>query len=137
VTLALDTSVFVDLVRGRGPTIRGRLDAAILVGETLVTSLIVYHELQFGVAASRDPVGQAQNVADVLEGVDIEPLTENDAVVAAQVRASLKRQGRPIGPYDALIAGQALARGWTLVTSNVREFERVAGLDVRNWAEEG
>jgi tRNA(fMet)-specific endonuclease VapC len=108
-----------------------------LAGETLVTSLIVYHELRFGVAASRDPVREAQNVDDVLEGVTIEPLSEDDVIVAARVRAALKQQGAGIGPYDALIAGQALARGWTLVTSNVREFQRVAGLIVQSWNQEG
>lgn len=134
-TLALDTNVFVDLIRERRPSVRLRYRAALLAGEALVTSLIVYHELQFGVLLNRDPDVEAGIVTEALRGVVVEPLTENDAVVAAQVRASLKRLGRPIGPYDALIAGQALARGWTLVTSNVREFERVAGLDVRNWAE--
>lgn len=101
----------------------------------MVTSLIVFHELQFGVAASHDPAGEALNVEEVLVGVTIEPLNENDALVAASVRAVLKRSGRPIGSYDALIAGQALARGWTLVTSNVGEFSRVEGLQVEDWSQ--
>jgi tRNA(fMet)-specific endonuclease VapC len=45
----------------------------------------------------------------------------------------LKARGTPIGPYDTLIAGQAMARGLTLVTRNTREFERVVGLSVENW----
>ncbi|KRA61845.1 hypothetical protein ASD79_06980 [Caulobacter sp. Root655] len=134
-TLAFDTNVFVDLIQGRKPIIRRRRDKVILARETVVASLIVYHELQFGVAASRDPAGEALNVADVLEGVAIEPLSEEDVIVAARVRAVLKRQGASIGPYDGLIAGQALARGWTLVTSNVREFSRVEGLDVQDWSQ--
>lgn len=131
--LALDTNVFVDLIRGRKLIIRQRLDQAILAGEDLVTSLIVYHELQFGVALSGDPAKEALNVAEVLEEIPIEPLTENDVAAAAQIRAQLRPSGEPIGPYDALIAGQALARGWTLVTSNVREFERVEGLELQDW----
>lgn len=53
---------------------------------------------------------------------------------AAEIRARLRRLGRPIGGYDALIAGQARAREWTLVTSNVREFERIEGLKLENWS---
>jgi tRNA(fMet)-specific endonuclease VapC len=45
----------------------------------------------------------------------------------------LERRGQPIGPYDLLIAGQALASGLTLVTNNVQEFQRVAGLKLESW----
>jgi tRNA(fMet)-specific endonuclease VapC len=135
VTLALDTNVFVDLIRGRKAIIRQRRDKAILAGEGLVTSLIVYHELQFGVALSRDPAGEALNVAEVLEEVIIEPLNEDDVTAAALVRAKLKPRGSPVGPYDVLIAGQALARGWTLVTSNAAEFARVEGLEIQDWSQ--
>ncbi len=91
-TLAFDTNVFVDLIQGRRPTIRRRRDAAILAGEALVTSLIVYHELQFGVAASRNPASAALNVADVLDAVTIEPLTENDVIFAARTGVFQKRR---------------------------------------------
>jgi tRNA(fMet)-specific endonuclease VapC len=134
VTLALDTNVFVDLTQGRRPTVQECYIEAILTSAPLVTSIIVHHELQVGVFASRDPMTAAQNLADLMRNVAIEPLSEEDVTVAARVRATLKRRGTPIGPYDLLIAGQALARGWTLVTSNIREFERVGGLKVENWA---
>lgn len=49
------------------------------------------------------------------------------------VRAMLERAAMPIGAYDVLIAGQALARDLILVTHNTREFERVAGLRIENW----
>lgn len=134
-TLALDTNVFIDLARGRRTRIRERYIDAVLVSAPMVTSVIVHHELQFGVFASRDPQITARNVAALMQGIIIEPLTEDDATVAASVRAALKRTGTPIGPYDVLIAGQALARGWTLVTANVSEFQRVQGLDVQDWSQ--
>lgn len=134
-TLALDTNVFVDLIRGRKAIIRKRWDTAILASEALVTSLIVYHELRFGVALSLDPPGGALNVAEVLDGVVVEPLNEDDVTAAALIRAKLRPHGNPIGPYDALIAGQALARGWTLVTSNVREFQRIDDLEIQDWSQ--
>jgi tRNA(fMet)-specific endonuclease VapC len=49
------------------------------------------------------------------------------------VRARLERAGTPIGPLDTLIASQAVARKFTLVTNNEREFRRVAGLSIENW----
>ena len=57
-----------------------------------------------------------------------------DAVAAGRVRADLRRKGTPIGPYDLLIAGQALARGLGVVMRNVGEFERVDGLVVEVWS---
>ncbi|WP_181242734.1 type II toxin-antitoxin system VapC family toxin [Caulobacter vibrioides] len=134
-TLALDTNVFIDLLRGRRASVRQRHAEAILGTRPLVTSLVVFHELHFGIAASPNSVAEADAVAIVLRGVSIEPLTEQDMIRAAEVRARLRRTGRPIGGYDGLIAGQALERGWTLVTSNVREFDRVEGLALENWGE--
>ncbi len=61
------------------------------------------------------------------------PYTAEDARASASVRAALEKKGKPIGAYDVLIAGAALARGFTLVTANRREFERVSGLQVENW----
>ncbi len=61
------------------------------------------------------------------------PFDAADARAAGSVRNQLEAAGCPIGPYDLLIAGQALARGLTLVTANVREFQRVGGLDCEDW----
>jgi tRNA(fMet)-specific endonuclease VapC len=59
--------------------------------------------------------------------------TDADAYETGVLRAELAREGTPIGPFDVCIAGQARARKLTMVTSNVREFERVPGLRVENW----
>ena len=56
------------------------------------------------------------------------------AVVAGDLRATLEAAGTPIGPYDLLIAAQALRADATLVTANVKEFGRVAGLRWQDWA---
>jgi tRNA(fMet)-specific endonuclease VapC len=61
------------------------------------------------------------------------PFDAADAETAGRIDAELKRAGTPIGPVDRLIAGQALARGLTVVTNNTREFKRVAGLSVVDW----
>lgn len=53
-----------------------------------------------------------------------------------KIRAQLERKGMPIGPMDLLIAGQARSEGLILVTNNTREFERVEGLRVEDWAQD-
>lgn len=62
------------------------------------------------------------------------PFSDADSQEAGHIRAVLKRQGRPIGAYDLLIAGQALARNLTVITANTREFSRVDGLRVEDWS---
>ncbi len=96
--------------------------------------MIVYQELIFGALLHHDPPAQREAVNMALAYVTVEPFEKRDMAMVANVRADLRRRGETIGTYDALIAGQALARGWTVVTSNVREFDRVADLKVIDWA---
>jgi tRNA(fMet)-specific endonuclease VapC len=67
-------------------------------------------------------------------GIDVLPFDAEDAAHAGDIRALLESKGTPIGPYDCLIAAQARRRGATLVTLNTREFSRVSGLMVADWA---
>ncbi len=97
----------------------------------VAVSAIVAHELFYGAFKSRRA---AQNVAlvDALRFEVIE-FDRDDARCAGEVRARLAGAGQPIGPYDVLIAGQALARGLVLVTHNTAEFARVPGLQLEDW----
>jgi len=92
---------------------------------------IVAHELYFGAYKSRHAADNLRRVEALqFEILDFDP---EDARRAGEVRAQLASAGTPIGPYDVLIAGQALARSLTLVTHNMREFQRVSGLSVEDW----
>ena len=92
---------------------------------------IVAHELYFGAYKSRHAADNLRRVEALqFEILDFDP---EDARRAGEVRAQLASAGTPIGPYDVLIAGQALARSLTLVTHNMREFQRVSGLHVEDW----
>jgi tRNA(fMet)-specific endonuclease VapC len=127
----LDTCVLSDFARGdAGSLVRIKATPPALIGISSVTVM----EVEFGLAL--DPV-RARKLAPVmhalLAAVEILPYGRQDAGATAALRAALQKSGRPIGAYDALIAGCALARGLILVTSNEREFRRVSGLRVENW----
>jgi tRNA(fMet)-specific endonuclease VapC len=133
VILSLDTNVLVEVVRGKALVVRERFFGALADERALVASLIVVHELYLGCELYRDPAGELARVQKVLSRTQIEPFDESDMVSAAKVRATLRRRGQTIGAYDALIAGQAIARDWTVVTANTREFARIDGLKFIDW----
>ena len=128
----LDSNVVIGLVR---PERRKRLLARVLahVPGDVVTSTIVAHELYFGAAKSARLEENRRELAVVLDRLEALPFTREDAEAAGEIRAALARAGLQIGPYDVLIAGQALARGLVLVTNNGRKFGRVEGLVVEDW----
>lgn len=99
--------------------------------DEVALSVMVIHELYYG-AFNSDRIDR--NLAQLAEiRLPILSFTDDDARAAGEVRARLRRQGTPIGPFDGLIAGQALARDLILVTNNTREFAHVAGLRVEDW----
>ena len=127
----LDTNVCVDLLRGRAPALFQRLRGHAM--DNVAISTITLAELQYGAAKSARPTHHAELLARFCAPLAILPFDPAAAERYGMVRAALEREGTPIGPLDTLIASHALALGLTLVTSNEREFRRVAGLRVENW----
>ena len=68
-----------------------------------------------------------------LADLQVVDLTYEDVLQAIPVRRALRRTGRSIGTWDLMIAGQALHRGWTVISHNLREYTRVEGLSVETW----
>ncbi|MBM3928363.1 MAG: type II toxin-antitoxin system VapC family toxin [Sphingomonadales bacterium] len=97
----------------------------------VVLSSIVLYELYFG-AFNSDKIDRNLREIDGF-GIPTLDFDRADARAAGEIRATLRKAGAMIGPYDTLIAGQALARDLILVTNNTREFARVAGLRVEDW----
>jgi tRNA(fMet)-specific endonuclease VapC len=92
---------------------------------------IVAHELYYGAYRSQHMDNNLQRIEALrFELLDFD---REDARHAGQLRAFLAAQGTSVGPYDILIAGQAWARGLTLITRNVREFQRIGQIVVENW----
>lgn len=131
----LDTSVCIDVIRGRAPGLPGRLRRR-KIG-TVGISAITLAELRYGVARSSDPERNLVALAHVLAPLVVEPFGDEAASMYGEVRPALERSGTPIGPLDTLIASHALALGAALVTGNEREFRRVPGLRVENWSRPG
>ncbi len=125
----LDSNVVIALM-ARPSSPLGHRVASQPVGAVLLSS-IVMHELLYG-AYNSDRVEANLASLDRLR-FPMLAFDEQDARAAGEIRAALRRAGTPIGPYDVLIAGQALARGLVMVTGNIREFARVATLRVEDW----
>ena len=127
----LDTCTISDLIRG-WPGVLAKFQA--MSASQLAISSISQMELDYGLALAP---ATAQRIAPSIHNL-LHPLAtlsfdQDDAKAAGLLRAALRKQGTPIGPYDVLIAGCAIARNRILVTSNTREFGRVAGLQLENW----
>ena len=132
----LDTNVAIALLNDRQPRVRARFDEARAAGTPLGLSVIVYHELMYGGAASERRKANEDKIALFITSGELVMLdfTQDDAQEAGEIRAHLRRLGTPIGPYDVLIAAQARRAGTALVTANTGEFTRVPGLQVLDWA---
>jgi tRNA(fMet)-specific endonuclease VapC len=135
VILSLDSNVVADAVRGAKPHVRVHMEGALAKGATLKLCTVALHELMFGAHLSPRPVHHLGLLDRFLTAVEVEPWTGEDAAETARLRADLEKKGVRIGAYDTLIAGQALNRGWTMVTANTREFGRVQGLDLLDWSD--
>jgi tRNA(fMet)-specific endonuclease VapC len=125
----------IALLNDRPKVVRQRLSRAVKKGAAVAISSIVLFELRYGAARSARPSENAERLRVFLSGtIDVVPFDVEDAFAAGDLRASLEAAGQPIGPYDVLIAAQALRLGATLVTANVAEFARVRGLGWEDWS---
>jgi tRNA(fMet)-specific endonuclease VapC len=131
----LDTNVAIDLLGRRHPQVRRRYAEARAASLRPLLSSVALFELRFGAFLGERREANAR-VLDALlaDGVEVVPFDAEDAREAGEIRAGLRKAGREIGPYDVLIAAQARRRGATLVTHNLKEFARVPGLVVVDWA---
>ena len=131
----LDTNACIALMNGTPAAVRIRFDKAIRANSQIYISSVVSFELWYGIAKSaRMEINTRRLEALLSSSVVALPFNNEDSRAAGSIRASLEAAGRPIGAYDYLIAGQALARDLTLVTANVSEFSRVKGLSWQDWA---
>ncbi|MCX6594462.1 MAG: type II toxin-antitoxin system VapC family toxin [Acidobacteria bacterium] len=130
-TYLLDTSICVEVLRGRHPGLIERLSRT-EAGEACM-SVVVQCELRYGAAKSQHPSREAARLDALESAVPVVALGPQTAAAYGAIRAKLEKRGESIGPLDTLIAAHALALGLILVSDNTREFKRVPGLKVENW----
>jgi tRNA(fMet)-specific endonuclease VapC len=125
----LDANAVIGVLRDASPLLSRRLRAH--RPEDVAVSSVVAHELYYGAFLS----ARADANTAIVDALRFQVLDfdREDAREAGRLRAALARTGKTIGAYDVLIAGQAIARDLTLVTHNMREFGRVAGLRTEDW----
>jgi tRNA(fMet)-specific endonuclease VapC len=103
------------------------------INKGVYLSSISIAELQYGVHNSSNIERNKISLIEFLAPFDILDFDDNDAEQFGILRAQLKKQGQLIGPYDMLLAGQALAKKLILVTNNIKEFSRIDGLEIEDW----
>lgn len=131
--LLLDTDTCIYLIKNKPPEVLARFDEY-AVGDIAVSS-ITAAELYFGARKSQRPARNEQALEQFLLPLEIVRFDLEAAMAYGRVRAALERRGTPIGPLDTLIAAHAVSLGLTLVTNNIREFERVPNLELDNWVD--
>lgn len=128
----LDTDICIHLIKERPAHVLRRFRS--LRVSDIGVSAITYAELQHGVEKSARPRENARALVKFLTPIEIAAFDDMAAVEYGAIRAALEREGRVIGAMDLLIAAHARSLGVILITNNVDEFKRVAGLALENWA---
>lgn len=131
----LDTNTVSYFLRDHSPKLSSRLLG--MAPEALAISVITAGELRFGVkklGPGQRATALSQRLEQILESFATLPLPANAGEHYAATRAHLEAKGTPIGGNDLWIAAHGLAGDMTVITNNLREFQRVPGLKVDDWS---
>jgi len=127
----LDSKIVIYTLKNRPAKVR---QAFIANSGQMAMSSVTLMELIYGCEKSADPARNQREVEGLAARLDVLPFDDAAAIQTGQIRAELAKVGKPIGPYDFMIAGHARSQGLILVSNNLQEFKRVAGLRLENWA---
>lgn len=127
----LDTNICIYVMKGSFSALGERI-ASTSPADVGISS-ITAGELLFGAEKSQHRAKTKARLDSFLSNVEVLPFDQEAAKHYGPIRSALEKKGTPIGPLDVLIAAHARSLGFTLVTNNVREFNRVPGLLVVNW----
>ncbi len=126
----LDTNIIIYVMKNRPKQFKDRFT---LHNGRMCISSVTLGELVFGAEHSQQTDRNLAEIEEMTARIEVLPFEDKAAYHFGRIRSDLYRMGRPIGPYDMMIAGHARASAMILVTNNVKEFERVPGLQVENW----
>jgi tRNA(fMet)-specific endonuclease VapC len=127
----LDTNICIFAIKNKPQIVR---EAFNLHDGQLCISAVTLMELIYGAEKSATPEKNLAVIEGLAARLEVWPFDNEAAAHTGMIRSELAKAGTPIGPYDQMIAGHARSRGLIVVTNNLREFERVKGLRVEDWA---
>ncbi|WP_411824645.1 type II toxin-antitoxin system tRNA(fMet)-specific endonuclease VapC [Leptospira sp. 'Mane'] len=127
----LDTNICIYIINKRPEAVLKKFKKISL--DNIFISSITEFELRYGVEKSQKHEQNLRILEDFLGYLNIIPFEGSDSNVAANVRTRLEKKGEVIGPYDLLIASQAISRELILVTNNEKEFKRIKEIQLENW----
>ena len=128
----LDTNICIFTIKRKPPEIREQFRR---YHGQMAISVVTLMELIYGAEKSQAPERNLAEIEGFAARLELLEYGSEAAKHTGQIRAELARVGKPIGPYDQMIAGHARSRGLIVVTNNLREFERVPGLRVVDWVQ--
>ncbi len=129
----LDTNICIYAIKHKPEKVFRKLQK--IDPSDVCISSVTYAELVYGVEKSAAVERNRLALSIMLSNIEIMNFGVLAATSYGMVRADLEKKGTPIGPLDMMIAAHAKSLGCTVVTNNVKEFSRVKGLKVVNWAE--
>lgn len=127
----LDTNICIYLIKKKPLQVLEKLKK-LTVSDVAISS-ITLAELEYGVAKSSKPEQNSEALNEFVAPLEIVPFDDRAACRYGEIRAFLESKGKIIGGMDMLIAAHAGSLALTLVTNNLREFERVPDLELENW----
>ncbi|MGB7218793.1 MAG: type II toxin-antitoxin system VapC family toxin [Vicinamibacterales bacterium] len=128
----LDTNICIYLIKEQPPAVLGRFASQPV--EDFGLSAITVAELEYGVTKSSRPARNREALDGFLSPLEVAPFDREASVAYGKLRTTLEKKGQPIGSMDLLIAAHALSLDVRLITHNVREFGRIPGLRIEDWA---
>jgi tRNA(fMet)-specific endonuclease VapC len=128
----LDTNICIYVIKKKPPAVLKRLQSK--QPEQIAISTITLAELEYGITRSQYPDRNRVALLEFLFPFTILDFDQMASVDYGRIRSFLESKGRPIGPMDLLLAAQAKSRNLILVTNNEKEFKRIDGLRIENWA---
>jgi tRNA(fMet)-specific endonuclease VapC len=129
--LMLDTNICIAIIKQKPADILQKF-GAYQVGDICISS-VTLAELRYGVAKSQFQEKNQAALDEFILPLEVVGFDEAAALVYGALRASLEKQGTPIGALDTMIGAHALSLNLTLVTNNTKEFNRITGLKVIDW----
>lgn len=126
----LDTNIVIYTIKNKPKVVRKLF---IQHHGQICISTVTLMELIYGAEKSNSTERNLRDIEGFSARLEVLAYDRNAATHTGQLRAELAKQGKPIGPYDQMIAGHSRSLGLIAVTNNEKEFNRVPGLRVENW----